>query len=323
MAAPRVFVSSTYYDLRHVRDDIDIFLKGLGYIPVMHDKGNVTYTQGDVSLEQACYNELATCDIVVCIIGGKFGTQSSGSDFSITMEELQEAIHRRKIIYIYILKDVHAENYTYIANKDTGSFNPYHVDDIRIHEFIEKIKNVLKNAPILPFESVSDITSNLRQQFAGMFQHLLTKEATVTETKTYYDLQDATSQIKNLITNLSEEQVEFFQKFNSCILATSFPLRYLLKKLGINNFKIFAPNKEAVFEFLTQIGYKEIPPELPFGEPSVFQREDKVYIYQIELADELFGNNGEIKDIRKTEILDEYIKYTVQQKKIEEDNLPF
>lgn len=81
MAAPRVFVSSTYYDLRHVRDDIEIFLKGLGYVPVMHDKGNVTYTQGDVSLEQACYNELATCDIVVCIIGGKFGTQSSGSDF--------------------------------------------------------------------------------------------------------------------------------------------------------------------------------------------------------------------------------------------------
>ena len=199
MAAPRVFVSSTYYDLRHVRDDIEIFLKGLGYVPVMHDKGNVTYTQGDVSLEQACYNELATCDIVVCIIGGKFGTQSSGSDFSITMEELQEAIHRRKIIYIYILKDVHAENYTYIANKDTGSFNPYHVDDIRIHEFIEKIKNVLKNAPILPFESVSDITSNLRQQFAGMFQHLLTKEATATETKTYYDLQDATLPFEPII----------------------------------------------------------------------------------------------------------------------------
>lgn len=45
MAAPRVFVSSTYYDLRHVRDDIEIFLKRLGYTPVMHDKGSITYTQ--------------------------------------------------------------------------------------------------------------------------------------------------------------------------------------------------------------------------------------------------------------------------------------
>lgn len=42
MAVPRIFVSSTYYDLRHVRDDIEIFLKGLGYTPVMHDKGNIT-----------------------------------------------------------------------------------------------------------------------------------------------------------------------------------------------------------------------------------------------------------------------------------------
>ena len=38
MAAPRVFVSSTYYDLQHVRNDIHIFLQGLGYEPVMHDK---------------------------------------------------------------------------------------------------------------------------------------------------------------------------------------------------------------------------------------------------------------------------------------------
>ena len=322
MAAPRVFVSSTYYDLRHVRDDIEIFLKGLGYVPVMHDKGNVTYTQGDVSLEQACYNELATCDIVVCIIGGKFGTQSSGSDFSITMEELQEAIHRRKIIYIYILKYVHAENYTYIANKDTGSFNPYHVDDIRIHEFIEKIKNVLKNAPILPFESVSDITSNLRQQFAGMFQHLLTKEATATETKTYYDLQDATSQIKNLITNLSEEQIEFFHKFNSCILATSFPLRRLLKILGINNFKIFAPNKEAIAEFLNQIGYKEDTTTLPF-EPIIFIQKNGNYIHQIKLDTNLFETDGSIKDIREPEVLEKYIQYETQQEMNPADDLPF
>ena len=314
MAAPRVFVSSTYYDLRHVRDDIEIFLKGLGYVPVMHDKGNVTYTQGDVSLEQACYNELATCDIVVCIIGGKFGTQSSGSDFSITMEELQEAIHRRKIIYIYILKDVHAENYTYIANKDTGSFNPYHVDDIRIHEFIEKIKNVLKNAPILPFESVSDITSNLRQQFAGMFQHLLTKEATATETKTYYDLQDATSQIKNLITNLSEEQIEFFHKFNSCILATSFPLRRLLKILGIN--------KEAIAEFLNQIGYKEDTTTLPF-EPIIFIQKNGNYIHQIKLDTNLFETDGSIKDIREPEVLEKYIQYETQQEMNPADDLPF
>ena len=30
MAAPRVFISSTYYDLKHVRNDMEILLDHLG-----------------------------------------------------------------------------------------------------------------------------------------------------------------------------------------------------------------------------------------------------------------------------------------------------
>lgn len=61
----------------------------------MHDKGGVAYTQID-TLENSCYSELATCDIVICIIGNHFGTQSANSDFSITMEELRTAIKNKK-----------------------------------------------------------------------------------------------------------------------------------------------------------------------------------------------------------------------------------
>ena len=66
MANPRVFISSTYYDLRHIRNDLQVFIKSLGYEPVMHDKGNVTYVQSE-SLEDSCYNELNSCDIVTSI----------------------------------------------------------------------------------------------------------------------------------------------------------------------------------------------------------------------------------------------------------------
>ena len=103
MAAPRVFISSTYYDLRHVREDIGKFISQMGYEPVMHDRGGVTYTQSE-TLEKSCYDELSTCDIVICIIGNKYGTKSESSDLSITMEELKAAIKDRKKIYIYILK---------------------------------------------------------------------------------------------------------------------------------------------------------------------------------------------------------------------------
>ncbi len=35
MAKPRVFISSTYYDLRHIRNDLDGFIKELGYEPTI------------------------------------------------------------------------------------------------------------------------------------------------------------------------------------------------------------------------------------------------------------------------------------------------
>lgn len=80
MAAPRVFISSTYYDLKHVRNDIGDFIRSLGYTPVIHDRGGVAYTQTD-TIENSCYSELTTCDIVICIIGNHFGTQASTGDF--------------------------------------------------------------------------------------------------------------------------------------------------------------------------------------------------------------------------------------------------
>ena len=134
MATPRVFISSTYYDLKHVRNDISDFIRSLGYNPVMHDKGGVAYIQTD-TIENSCYSELSTCDIVICIIGNHFGSQSANSDFSITMEELRTAIKNKKKIYIFIVRDVYIENRTYIQNKGLGEFCPAYADDIKIHQF--------------------------------------------------------------------------------------------------------------------------------------------------------------------------------------------
>ena len=39
MARPRVFVSSPYYDLKHIRSSLDSFIDRLGYEPVLSEKG--------------------------------------------------------------------------------------------------------------------------------------------------------------------------------------------------------------------------------------------------------------------------------------------
>lgn len=43
MAKPRVFISSTYYDLKNVRADLDRFIKEQGYEPVLNEHGNIPY----------------------------------------------------------------------------------------------------------------------------------------------------------------------------------------------------------------------------------------------------------------------------------------
>ena len=119
MAIPKVFISSTYYDLKQERDNIARFIKDLGYEPIMHERAGVTYTQNE-PLEKDCYNEIENCEILVCIIGNHFGSQSLGNDYSITMNELKSAMKDRKKIFIFIAKDVFVENETYLKNRDNA-----------------------------------------------------------------------------------------------------------------------------------------------------------------------------------------------------------
>lgn len=72
MAKPRVFVSSTFYDLKQVREDLDSFISGLGYEAVLHESGDVVYGK-DSPPEGYVHREIEMCDILICVIGGRYG----------------------------------------------------------------------------------------------------------------------------------------------------------------------------------------------------------------------------------------------------------
>jgi hypothetical protein len=64
MARPRVFISSTYFDLRVVRADLERFVKEMGYEPVLFERGQVPYAKEE-ALEESCYREVSGCDILL------------------------------------------------------------------------------------------------------------------------------------------------------------------------------------------------------------------------------------------------------------------
>lgn len=73
MARPRVFVSSTHYDLKHLRSSIENFIEQLGYEPVLSEKDSIAYLP-DAPLDESCYREARNSDIFVLIVGGRYGS---------------------------------------------------------------------------------------------------------------------------------------------------------------------------------------------------------------------------------------------------------
>jgi hypothetical protein len=191
MARPRVFVSSTHYDLRHVRTALDLFIEGLGYDPILSEKGDIAYTP-DRALDESCYREVGSADIFVLIVGGRYGSRASAADSildargherydSITRREFETAIEKKVPTYIFIESSVHAEYFTYLKNKDQQGIKYAHVDSVEIFRTIEAILSLPKNNPVKTFDRFEEISEWLREQWAGLFRELIHRDSTDTK----------------------------------------------------------------------------------------------------------------------------------------------
>lgn len=322
MAVPRVFVSSTYYDLKQVRYNIGDYIKSLGYEPVMHERSGVAYSQ-TTPLENDCYHELASCDIIVCIIGNHFGSQSMDNELSITMKEIQTAVKSKKKVYIFISKDVFIENRTYEKNKESGTFKSAYTDDIRIHEFIFELKNNTKNNVIESFETTDDIIATLKLQFAGLFQNLLAKDASATDAKTAYDLQESADRMKDIIQDFEKQKEEFFAKFDSTILANNGVAFTIKQHLGLSKSAFFAKDLDALDEFLGVVGFTSVEVDEIFEDSRKYVKETIGRTRTIVLKQFLVAEDGTFLPIRQKSMLESGILYSDEYTTIRDDDLPF
>lgn len=101
MPAPRIFVSSTCYDLKYIRENLKFFIRGLGYEPVLSEEGAVYYDP-TLHVQDACLVEVPACQMFVLIIGGRYGGQYKDSGRSITNAEYLEAARTRIPIFAFM-----------------------------------------------------------------------------------------------------------------------------------------------------------------------------------------------------------------------------
>lgn len=320
MARPRVFISSTYFDLRAVRADLERFIREIGYDPVLFEKGHVAYEK-DGPLEDYCYREISNCDIVVVIIGGKYGTQSRDEKNSITQNELKTAVKLGKQIYIFVEKSVHAEYRTYLNNKDVAGFKPAAVNDGRVYVFLEEIYSLPVGNPVEPFELPDDIVRYLREQWAGLFQRLLQSVSRKNEVDLMQNLNVTAATLKQLVTYLTEERSRDDQVIKDILLSTH-PAFSVIKQADNIRYRVFFSSEEELDALLTSRGFER--DSNSDGEDYIDWDNHKKNYY-IRVQRDIFDGDGRLKVITPEKWSGDLIvvKQFPAMSEPEDENIPF
>lgn len=315
MSKPRVFISSTFYDLRLVRLELDKFLRTLGYEPVRNEVGDIPYGKQE-ALETYCYKEIANADILISIIGSRFGSPSEGDKArSISNVELKTALNENKHVYIFIEKNVFIEYETYLLNKDKDIEYKY-VDNPNIYRFIEEIKSLPNNNNIKEFETADDITSYLREQFAGLMKQYFIDEQKYRETNIIKDINSTADTLKKLvdyIQNTNQDKQEGLKE----IIKTSHPIIKALKDMFNIRYKFYIENYNDLENLLIARGFKR-----DTNNTNVFKRTDKVKgeLWIFNIAGTLFDENDNLIYYKPEEWKDDFISLRSESLI---DDLPF
>lgn len=202
----RVFVSSTAYDLAAVREQLRSLIHSLGHVAVLSDYSGVLFDPR-LHTHKSCVEELRTCDVVVLIIGNRWGSQarpefvddisvdqladgdgSGAQEFmqdrpiSVTQLEALTAFQHRIPVFAFAEREVLEERRFYEANEDlarSGDLRLPSGNDCDIAGYIVSFLRYLEGRSsgnaVISFSRVDEIQTHLREQWSSWMQRMLTQ----------------------------------------------------------------------------------------------------------------------------------------------------
>lgn len=215
MARPRVFVSSTYCDLKYVRERLSHFLERLGFEPVLFENDDIFFEYGE-EIDDSCFNEIKYCHFMVLIIGKNYGNaihedegkKREGENYiSITKREYETAVESKIPISVFVDKSVDIEYELYKKNKENLSkYNPplefNQVENVGVFDFLNSLGPVFRKK----FDKIEDIEKFILNQVSGMVYEYL--ESKKNGEKTFLneinDLRAQTGVINSLVEKMIE-----------------------------------------------------------------------------------------------------------------------
>ena len=194
MATLKIFVSSTAYDLGVLRSSLKSFIESLGFDAILSDYSDVLFDPREHT-HTSCVAEVRNCDMVLLIVGSRFGGEAipgvisglgkrtdeilgenSEHRFSITQAECLAALEEGIPVFTFAESAVLHDYRVYTLNSDMRITYPS-ISQADTAEYIFGFLSFLKRQSygnaVVPFSRIEDIVDHLKKQWAGLFQRLL------------------------------------------------------------------------------------------------------------------------------------------------------
>jgi hypothetical protein len=238
MAIPRLFVSSTCYDLQEIRFQLRNFIRDFGYDAVMSEFDDIFYSY-EAHVQDSCINEINKCHLFILVVGNNYGSfyhqdkQENITPDSVTLREFRRALDVRIYKHIFINKYVEYDYKNYkraldkftlkyfqennVSNEETENVRSslkkqfdeqYHFpyDSYKyVFYFLDIIHELKEGNAINTFENFADIKETLRKQWAGFMFESLTKKDKIS-TAFIQPLETKIDRIEKSITKLFENK---------------------------------------------------------------------------------------------------------------------
>jgi len=171
MTAPRkmtVFLSSTVYDLKDLRNFLEFELKRWGYEVLASESGSIPVDSSLHSYE-TCIAAAKECDVLIGIIDGRFGGMFRDTGSSITFAEIDTAFRAGKRVYVFVRRGVWDAREQYKRDRQRGaSFSPSKiVTDERVFQLVDQLLFRDSGNWLFQFELPTDILDVLVVQLDG------------------------------------------------------------------------------------------------------------------------------------------------------------
>lgn len=270
---PRIFISSTFYDLKYMREDISNFVKAHDFDPIMFEDGDIGYTPSK-DLDESCYETMKSADMVILIIGGNYGSPATGEKadsfneyLSVTRKEFETATYEGIPIYVFVEAAVYAEYGIYEFNMKKIESQNVNITfkatkNINVFRFIKEIHS-LSGISITDFRKTSEIKEFLSKQWSDMFKNYLQSLKEEKNSKQMYEamnnLQSLIKQMGIMVDGLgkkiigNEEDINYDRLLKQQVRIQA---REIAKRIS-DSFKFFAYNNNKREEN-TEVAYSMI-----------------------------------------------------------------